>query len=350
MRPPAPNGTDGARAVLRQQLILLLVLSITACSPSEVGAEKFENYLQRLSRVADVEIESMETTRRGKIPNFSQSRTSNIPNGTLSLIDFLSLSGCALQANIARRNTSMGRTASASQKLILDLEFLRLAPACIELLTRQGDAEIAKTLNDNIVLRQTHLKQRLFTALLGGPEWQDFWRIPNRLLNYPDNASGDTAQALWILSQRVARFLDGQWTENDENLEPLLAQLRVSSGGQLIEAARLQTEALTRGSAIMALAATRGAYCRRGAITDVGTVTKTVIAKYFAGDVQAWSAQVSQRHYEIQTPLLALETRLNDVLPHEYVAWRQHREELLEQLYAAPRQHVLSAQALLNNC
>ena len=341
---------DGARVVLKQQLTILLLLSITACSPSEVGAEKFENYLQRLSRIADVEIESTEATHRAKIPNFSPSQTDNIPNGTLSLIDFLSLSGCALQTNIARRNTSMGRTASASQKLILDLEFLRLAPACIELLTRQGDAEIAQTLHDNIALRRTHLKQRLFTALLGGPEWQDFWRIPNRLLDYPDNASGDTAQALWILSQRAERFLDGQWTEKDEDLEPLLAQLRVSSGGHLIEAARLQTEALTRGSAVMALAAKRGAYCHRGSITDVGTVTKTVIAKYFAGDVQVWSARVSQRHYEIQTPLLALETRLEDVLPHEYMVWRQHREALLEQLYAAPRQHVLSAQALLNDC
>ncbi len=341
---------DGARIVLRQQLAILLLLSITACSPAEVGAEKFDNYLQRLSRVADVEVESVEATRRPKIPTFSQSRRSNIPNGTLSLIDFLSLSGCALQANIARRNTSMGRTASASQKLILDLEFLRLAPACIELLTQQGETEIAKTLHDNIELRRTHLKQRLFTALLGGPEWQDFWRIPNSLLNYPDNASGDTAQALWILSQRVERFLDGQWTEKDEDLEPLLAKLRVNSGGQLIEAARLQTDKLTRGSAIIDLAAKRGAYCHRGAITDVGTVTKTVVAKYFAGDVQTWSARVSQRHYEIQTPLLALETRLKDALPGAYVVWRQHREDLLEQLYAAPRQHVLSAQALLNDC
>ena len=350
MRPQVPNGMDGVRVVLKQQLTILLLLSISACSPAEVGAEKFDNYLKRLSRVADVEVESMEASRSPKIPNFAQRRTSTIPNGTLSLIDFLSLSGCALQANIARRNTSMGRTASASQKLILDLEFLRLAPACIELLTQQGETEIAKTLHDNIALRRTHLKQRLFTALLGGPEWQDFWRIPNRLLNYPDNASGDTAQALWILSQRVERFLDGQWTEKDEDLEPLLAKLRVNSGGQLVEAARLQTDKLTRGSAIMALAATREAYCHRGAITDIGTVTKTVITKYFAGDVQAWSARVSQRHYEIQTPLLALETHLEDVLPHEYVVWRQHREELLEQLYAAPRQHVLSAQALLNDC
>jgi len=350
MRPQVPNGMDGVRVVLKQQLTILLLLSISACSPAEVGAEKFDNYLKRLSRVADVEVESMEASRSPKIPNFAQRRTSTIPNGTLSLIDFLSLSGCALQANIARRNTSMGRTASASQKLILDLEFLRLAPACIELLTQQGETEIAKTLHDNIALRRTHLKQRLFTALLGGPEWQDFWRIPNRLLDYPDNASGDTAQALWILSQRVERFLDGQWTEKDEDLEPLLAKLRVNSGGQLVEAARLQTDKLTRGSAIMALAATREAYCHRGAITDIGTVTKTVIAKYFAGDVQAWSARVSQRHYEIQTPLLALETHLEDVLPHEYVVWRQHREELLEQLYAAPRQHVLSAQALLNDC
>jgi hypothetical protein len=45
---------------------------------------------------------------------------------TLTLIDFLALSGCKLQANIAKRNTTMGRNASVSQRLIFDLEFIRL--------------------------------------------------------------------------------------------------------------------------------------------------------------------------------------------------------------------------------
>ena len=83
MRPPVLNGKDGPRAVLRQQLTMLVLLSITACSPSDIGADKFENYLQRLSRVADVEVDDMATTHRAKIPNFNQSRTNKIPNGTL---------------------------------------------------------------------------------------------------------------------------------------------------------------------------------------------------------------------------------------------------------------------------
>ena len=69
---------------------------------------------------------------------------------TLSIIDFLALSGCELQANIAKRNTTMGRSASASQQLIFDLEFIRLAPDCIEKLHADDEGAIADLLETNL--------------------------------------------------------------------------------------------------------------------------------------------------------------------------------------------------------
>lgn len=330
---------------------LLAALALSSCAEREVGAAKLTNYVERLSTSADVKVvvENHDSGRRVDLPSDLEPLTMT-PTGSLSLIDFLSLSGCELQTNIAKRNTSMGRTASASQHLILDLEFLRLAPDCVRLMEEKGEGSIAETLRKNIELRRTDLPARTFSAILAGSEWRTFWKQPMLLQAYPESASGDSAQALWELSQRVERFIDHSWSKGDEDLEPLLASIRANSGGQLLAAAALQSGYLDYANHILREANNEGIYCRKESITEAGTITKTVVAKYFAGDVQRWSAQVSQRHYEIQSALLALEAHLVTTLPQSYLDWMAERDALLYRLYAAPREHVAVIKETVDAC
>ena len=332
---------------------LIVNLALSSCAEREVGAAKLTNYVERLSTAADIDIEMVNggqnISRRVDLP--SDLDTALLATtGSLSLVDFLSLSGCELQANIAKRNTSMGRTASASQRLILDLEFLRLAPACVTLMEEKEENSVANTLRENIELRRANLPTRVFAATIGGPEWQTFWDQPLLLGSYPESASGDSAQALWELSERVQRFLDHSWSTADEDLEPLLSSIRANSGGQLLAAAALQSDYLEHANDILRSAGKEGIYCKNDAITEAGTITKTVVAKYFAADVQRWSAQVSQRHYEIQSALIALESHLTSTLPPRYLDWVTERDALLHRLYAATREHVAVIKKTVNAC
>lgn len=332
---------------------LIASLVISGCTEREVGAEKLANYVERLSTAADVEIGIVERGQniwqRVDLPSDLDADPLTA-TGSLSLIDFLSLSGCELQANIAKRNTSMGRTASASQRLILDLEFLRLAPACVTLMEEKEENSVADTLRENIEFRRANLPIRIFAATLGGPEWQKFWDQPMLLGSYPESASGDSAQALWELSERVQRFLDHSWSAADEDLEPLLSSIRANSGGQLLAAAALQSGYLEHANDVLRSAGKEGIYCKNEAITEAGTITKTVVAKYFASDVQRWSAQVSQRHYEIQSALIALESHLTSTLPPRYLDWVTERDALLHRLFAATREHVAIIKKTVNAC
>tara|TARA_E500000178_G_scaffold291066_1_gene294773 strand:+ start:370 stop:1395 length:1026 start_codon:yes stop_codon:yes gene_type:complete len=332
---------------------LIASLALSGCAEREVGAAKLANYVERLSTAADIEIGIVEggqnILQRVDLPS-DLDTDSLTATGSLSLIDFLSLGGCELQVNIAKRNTSMGRTASSSQHLILDLEFLRLAPACVTLMEEKEEDSLANTLRKNIEFRRTNLPTRIFAATLGGPEWQKFWDQPMLLGSYPESASGDSAQALWELSERVQRFLDHSWSAADEDLEPLLSSIRANSGGQLLAAASLQSGYLEHANDVLRSASNEGIYCRNEAITEAGTITKTVVAKYFAADVQRWSAQVSQRHYEIQSALNALETHLTATLPQRYLDWVTERDALLHGLYAATREHVAVIKKTVNAC
>ena len=211
----------------------------------------------------------------------------------------------------------MGRTASASQRLILDLEFLRLAPACVTSWKRKRKTALptrsGKTLNSDVPICPNASSRQPSQVRNGANSG-----TAHVLGSYPESASGDSAQALWELSERVQRFLDHSWFAPDEDLEPLLSSIRANSGGQLLAAAALQSRYLEHANDVLRSASKEGIYCRNEAITEAGAITKTVVAKYFAADVQRWSAQVSQRHYEIQSALIALESHLTSTLPPRY--------------------------------
>ncbi len=333
----------------RVAVILLTAAAIGSCSSKEVGAGKLENYLSRLSNASELPIPPPENLRIARPPALPlPPRDVNVD--TLSIIDFLALSGCELQTNIAKRNTTMGRSASPSQHLIFDLEFIRLAPECIDKLRQDGEGEIARLLELNLIHRRDQLAYTVAQGILGGNEWREFWRVPELLGDYPTRASGDVAQSLWELAERTKRFLNGSWSPEDEDLEPLLAHLRVDAGGQLLRAAILQEQALTQANQILTSASKAGTYCSRERPSEAGTIAKTVVAKYFAGDVQRWSSAVSQRHYEIQTPIAEIETTLDQALNGPYDAWIQSRDRQLNTLFSAPRHHVSVVQAAFNNC
>lgn len=333
----------------RAATILVLVSFVTSCSPSELGASKLDNYISRLSNAAELPIPAVIGLRITKPPVIAPPPAGEDAD-TLSLIDFLALSGCELQANIAKRNTTMGRNASASQRLIFDLEFIRLAPTCIDKLRAEDEEDIVDLLEISLAKRNELLVYTVAQAILGGTEWREFWRAPELLNDYPANTSGDAAQSLWELSQRIKRFLNGNWSPADEALEPLLATLRVDAGGQLLRAAMIQEQALTQANQILTTSKEAGKYCAGERQSQTGTISKTIVAKYFAGDVQVWSSAVSQRHYEIQAPLAAIEKSLATALTDSYIAWTEERDRQLNALFSEPRQHVSIVQAALETC
>ena len=342
--------TFGSRRLAGRAVTLLFhTLLLASCSSSELGAGKLENYVSRLSNVSEIPIPSITRASLTKPPAVALPPTRE-GTDALSIIDFLALSGCELQANIAKRNTTMGRSASASQQLIFDLEFIRLAPECIEKLRAEDEGAIADLLETNLGQRSDDLVYTIARAILGGEEWRAFWRAPEWLGDYPTDASGDSAQTLWELSQRIKRFLEGNWSLEDEDLEPLLGRLRIDAGGQLLSAAILQEQGLAQANQILITASEAGKYCSGARQSEAGTISKTIVAKYFAGDVQGWSSAVSKRHYEIQTPIAEIEQNLAEALTDPYIAWAKTRDSHLAALFTAPKHHVSVVQSALDNC
>lgn len=273
-----------------------------------------------------------------------------VTRSNIDVLDFLSLSGCALQVNLGRRNSSLGRTASASQRLLLDLEFLDLAPDCITQLRATDNEALAQQLSMMAQTRRNELPASIYNAILAGPEFQQFWQIPATLDDYPTRTSSQIADTLSRLDTLTEGWLAGSYRTSNYELEGLLAEIRAGDGGSLLRAASIQTAMLGQADAMLAAASSGAPLCGQALVSPQVEIIRNVVGRFFAEDVQRWLADVAKRRHLLMPPITALEARVNAVLPQQYRDWQSERDAQLAQIGNASRRHVSAIQNLLRDC
>ncbi len=349
--------TKTAARALNFWALLLAVIVTTSCTPPETGPDKLDDYLTRLGRATSLEVPAPPFIAPPRI-NDAELTPIELAPSRIGVLEFLSLSGCDLQLNLGRRNSSLGRHASPSQRLLLDLEFLQLAPSCMKFLTDKGDTDLASEIGNIAAARKQALPATIYNAIFTGPEFRFFWQLPTALKNYPDNTSGEVIDALNWLNQSIQRWLSGDYRENavgdngfgNGALEQQLSILRAGDGGTLMLAVAVQARAMTQGTALLQTRAQQRALCPAGHETEAAKIIRTVVINYFAADVQAWLARLNHRERALMGPLRIIEAQLETTLPKDYQAWRARRDALLTQLQAAPKAHVQAVKSALNQC
>ena len=320
---------------------------LLGCSEPSKGPSLLEDYTVRLGRALDTSGIEAPLIAPPRI-NDADLAALSVPSSDLGMLDFLALSGCELQVNIGRRNSSLGRHASASQQLLLDVEFLALAPQCIASI-KDEQPDLAQTLEAAQRSKQQQLPTRLYNAILAGPEYRQFWSLPRELGNYPDQTAGDVVDSLERLLQISGDWLEGNY-RLDYPLELDLSVLRQGDGGDLLLAAAAQARELAVASGLLEQRLAARPLCPGGRKTEAAQITETVILKYFTQDVQGWLAQLNRRQQQLLTPIQALETMLDGVLPSNYRHWQGLRNQLLDGLSTRPKAHISSIKKALAGC
>jgi hypothetical protein len=334
------------RTVISTLLGGVLVALLANCGGGS-GAP-VDNYLSRLGRSLDRDIEPAAQ----RLPPLPRARDLqlDLASGSIDLLDLFSLRGCELNVTIGKSNSSLGKLANDSQRLLLELEFLTLAPACIAALDPIEDAELVSTLTAAVASKQQQLPARIWNATLGGPEFRSFWKRPTRLGSYPDDTGGQVPTALERLAQLTARWLAGDYRAGSGELETLLADVRRGDGGALLASLELQRSGLAAAEPALAERAQPAPLCFGKTASPEGRIVDTVVRKFFIGEVQPWSVDIARRRAELMPAVLSLEDQLASVLPAAYQAWSQQRDQLLASAMLAPREHARSLAALLETC
>ena len=322
------------------------LLALAACGDS--GPENaLADYAERLARPLDREGSAAEPAALPRPPRVGKLQLA-LEDDSLGTLDFLSLTGCEVQVTIGKRNSSLGRMAAPSQRLLLDLEYLRLAPACIRHLRGSDRDELANTLEAAHALKQRQLPARIFNATLGSEEYRELWRVPNRLGDYPAQTGSAVTTALEAINDSTRRWLAGDFRANGKAFELQLSEVARGDGGALLKALGLQARWL--GAANALLRQDEGPLCAGPIRHRAADILPNVVGRHFAEGIQAWSADLARREQALLPPLRELEKTLGTVLPEDYRAWRESRDRHLTQWSSAPRRHVEVIQTLLEPC
>lgn len=199
-----------------------------------------------------------------------------IPSDGLDRLDFMALSGCALQATIIKRNSSLGRLAKPSQRLLLELEYLRLAPPCINQLHGSNNAVLAALLEQAWHLRREQLPALIFNATLGSDEYRAFWLAVPAPGEYPRVSPTVALAALNAINTHSRHWLDGVYRAQNRDFEILLGEVAGGDGGALL---------------------------------------------------QAHAGRMDRGYQQLLAPIADLEAQLNTVLPPRYRSWMDARDE-----------------------
>ena len=329
-------------------LLLTGSLLLSGCEQAPSGVDTLSTYIARLSGAVEMAAGPPAPNAHWEPPKATKSV---IPAAEqISLIDFLSLSGCELQVNLGRRNSQLGRSASPSQRLLLDLEFMHLAPACARFLRDKGDVALAATLEHASTQRQLWLPTSIHEAVLAGPEWESFWSAPTSLDHYPQQTDSTIVQTLTQLTRMVEGWLGGNWMASNRDFELLLSELRSGDGGALLLAMDQVAQQLARASELLARTDREKPLCPFGKETARSRAVEAVVQRFFVGEVQPWLVALRQRKELLSAATAALEAPLLDVQPDQYRDWAYRRDTLIDTQTALIRNHVGVIQQVLSRC
>ncbi|KAA1189269.1 DUF3080 domain-containing protein [Pseudohalioglobus sediminis] len=322
---------------------------LAGCGGGGVDAP-FLEYLQRLQRTLEV-----TPGARGvpapvpRRPRSGELRIA-IDSGSLGTLDFLDLRGCELQVTVGKQNSSLGKLARDSQRLLLALEFLRLAPPCIELLREQGDTQLAQSLGAAVALKQQQLPAMIFNATLGSEEFGALWRPAKLPADYPATTSSAVVTALERISASGQRWLEGDYRADNLAFELLLSDISRGDGGQLWRALAHQANWLQQADSLLQRRAAAGPLCSARVRPAAAEILPNVVRKFFVEGIQPRAARLGRRYHDLLPPVMALEASLEPVLPEAYRQWHRQRDSDMQALSLAPREHVAQLQQLLQSC
>ena len=330
---------DSKRALRLWPLFLFcsacLLLGGCQRSPTETA---LEIYINRLAIALSTSVERSSLTQAPAPPPDIALTTSSNLAGAVTL-DPMSLRHCALKTTLIKRGSSLGKNAQASQRLLLQLEFLHLAPACIATQRQQGAASTADQLHKAWLRAQRTLPKHIFRATLAGPAFRAFWNTHPRPGEYPAVDVTRARAALHRLTDMVDRWLQGDYRHDNLALELALGEIAGARAGHTLQWLAARHDWLRAADVSLHNSVTGRLLCRQ----EIPATRRVLLADataYFRREVLPHSRRLAQQLATLVDAVTALEALLEPAQSPEYQSWRHQIVELRQTIDQAAAKHL----------
>ncbi|CAA0126248.1 Uncharacterised protein [Halioglobus japonicus] len=329
-------------------LCCLTVALLQACQNGGPDSP-FKRYLNQLDLALPGPVHGIETSAATPAPMADQLQLPVSASGIEGL-DALQLSGCAVQANIRKRQTSLGLFAKPSQRLILELEYLRLVPACIGRLQADNTHALADKLEAARLKIQAQLPIRIFNATLGSDEYRAFWLKAPAVGGYPHSDTSATTAALEAINSLAQRWLGGDYRVHNLDLELSLSAIAGGEGGQALAAWARQIDWLAAADRVIAQQGLSTTVLCRERNDNAISHRRTELARsYFIDVIQPLTSDAKSYYQSVAAPVTALEKQLDRALAPRYRHWVTSRNQYTAALTRAPTLHLEHMEHLMQS-
>ena len=323
---------DGIKTITLQ---LITALLLCGCQPNKDADFVWHDYTKRLEAVLDLPFDPADFS-----PSLLPKAVHQTPTRlNISILQSFKLNHCKLGELIAEYNSSLGKVAPPSQRLIYHIRFIQLAPACIATL---DDSALIDTLTLGLAQKQQQALN-VFVQMLTHDK-----SIHKRLFIGYDSLTFDEMQlgrlefesALSRLNGIKQQIITQNWQQIEiDDLEQTLAIFhRQPLLNQYLRSLSLSVFELTELNDYLFQHQARAA-CRLGHANQQQAILQNVFHQYYLAQTQAYLSQLNQLHYRLSQPML----QLFDGTPYlDYVEYHfsERSDALPAQLKQQMKRHV----------
>lgn len=313
------------------------LLRIALCAPlllmigcNQTQEDAWDTYVSRLTSALEATPGNIEPPAFRIPPN---SVKEEVETSSISLIELWDIKHCELHQIIASRNSNLGRLRVASQEWVYAMNFITLAPACIQSLEND---DVSITLQDALEEKRRQLPTLASNVVFASDEWRSFWQVGIFNANNP-------ADGVMAFSQLTSNLINRNLLSS-EQLESLLGTIYHSNaGGTLL--VELSNERRYLRVAIQTLReAEEAQHCPRGvSARQLGGL----IGGYYNTEVQSHSAE-THRNWGILLESLEQLSPLPKGEPLD--AWLALQRQRLQETKLLHEQHAQLLSELFKRC
>ena len=344
---------------LRPLLLSSLSLLLVACGTDE-ATSLVERYASRTSNAIDVDIDlQLKPAAQLYSPLAPRrERLAEVPEIREGLLDLIDLRHCNLMQLVSERNTSLGRVAKPSQRLIYELKILPELNRCLAALQTDDDKqELRAKLEQYAQTKREGFAPLLLNAIYNTDEMEQHFSFGQPPLTPGDQGYlaplVESLERFGLLAQ-LSQQSNWQTPEFSEALEKDYEALyRTDFGARWISSMALLTQTLNQASVGIEQRLEGRPICFNRKQNSKSEILWNVFMKFYVGELQPYIAQVeregkewSRLHNAVIEPLS--EIRQTELIAHYFSL--TYESPVWGPYLQARQRHTEAWQTLLDQC
>lgn len=284
--------------LLRRLLLSALLVGCSERGPSAL----LETYAERVGNALEQPISLDFAAARAEQPAFPPRRErlfelEAVSEGLLEVLDFRQ---CGLLQQIAERNSSLGKLAGSSQRLIYELHMLPALRAChSRMIGIPGNEAFVTRLERIIAIKTRNLPRLLWNAIYASPEMEQQFALASSPLTADTNAVAtpllDVLSRFTLLAT-LSRRADWDTPAFADRLEQDYATLyRSAFGAQWLYSLVLLTHTLERTADAIEQRLARRPICFQRRPNNRARIIQSVFQQFYAGQLQPYMALIHRQ-------------------------------------------------------